>query len=159
MTFLESTPNQVGRLFLALLAGTGLRIGEGLALRWRDVDLGTGTLRVTDSKTAKGVREVHLSPSLREQLALARAKQNPEPDEFVIATATGRVHNASNLRRDVLAPTVRAANQKLFLKKGRLSSRRCWLTSVFAPGRWRLISFLAFDAHRVGGSCLGFSIH
>jgi len=28
---------------------------------------------------------------------------------------------------------------------------------VVAPGRM-LISFLALDAHRVGGSCLGFSI-
>src|SRR6266536_2350721 len=29
MTFLESAPNEVGQLLLALLAGTGLRIGEG----------------------------------------------------------------------------------------------------------------------------------
>lgn len=113
MAFLESAPNNVGRLLLALLAGTGLRIGEALALRWRDVDLGTGTLRVTDSKTAKGIREVHLSPALREQLTLSRAKKNPEPAEFVIATSTSHAHNASNLRRDVLAPTVKTANQKL----------------------------------------------
>jgi integrase len=41
---------------LAILAGAGLRIGEALALRWRDVDLGTGTIYVRDAKTAKGVR-------------------------------------------------------------------------------------------------------
>jgi integrase len=113
MIFLESAPNDVGRLLLALLAGAGLRIGEALALRWRDVDLGTGTLRVTDSKTAKGIREIHLSDALRKQLTLARAKRNPEPGEFVIATSTGHKHNPSNLRRDVLAPTVKAANQQL----------------------------------------------
>jgi integrase len=113
MTFLESAPNNVGQLLLALLAGAGLRIGEALALRWRDVDLGTSTLRVTDSKTAKGIREIHLSDALREQLTLARAKRNPEPGEFVIATSTGHKHNPSNLRRDVLAPTVKAANHQL----------------------------------------------
>jgi integrase len=40
-------------VLLALLAGSGLRIGEALALRWRDVDLGTGTLYVRDAKTPK----------------------------------------------------------------------------------------------------------
>ena len=35
------------------------------------------------------------------------------PDGFVIATSTGRRHNPSNLRRDVLATTVAAANTKL----------------------------------------------
>ncbi len=109
MAFLESAPNELGRLLVALLAGTGLRIGEALALTRRNVDLGTSTLRITDSKTAKGIREVHLSTALPEQLDLIRGKQKPEPDEFVIATSTGHAHNASNLRRDVLAPTATPA--------------------------------------------------
>jgi integrase len=33
--------------------------------------------------------------------------------DFVIATSTGRKHNPSNLRRDVLAKTVEAANVRL----------------------------------------------
>jgi hypothetical protein len=87
-----------------------LRIGEALALRWQHVDLGTGTLYVVDAKTAKGVREVHLSPALREALTIARADRDPEPSAYVIATSTGRKHNPSNLRRDVLVPAVKAAN-------------------------------------------------
>lgn len=112
MTLLDSTTG-TGRLLLAILAGAGLRIGEALALRWQHVDLGTGTLHILDAKTDKGVREVHLTPALREELTLARAETRPEPAAYVIATSTGRKHNPSNLRRDALLPAVERANQKL----------------------------------------------
>ena len=102
-----------GRLLLGILAGGGLRIGEALQLRWQHVDLGTGTLHVVDAKTPKGIREVHLTPALREELTLARAECAPAPTDHVIATSTGRRHNPSNLRRDVLAPAVKAANATL----------------------------------------------
>jgi integrase len=102
-----------GKTLLAILAGGGLRIGEALALRWRSVDLGTGTLHVVDAKTPKGIREVHLTPPLRETLTLARADADPEPDAYVIATSTGRKHNASNLRRDVLLPAAEKTNLEL----------------------------------------------
>lgn len=104
----------VGRVLLALLAGGGLRIGEALALRWQHVELGTGTLYVVDAKTPKGVREVHLTPALREELVLWRASsQHTEAGDHVVATSTGRKHNPSNLRRDVLAPAIVAANATL----------------------------------------------
>lgn len=114
VTFLNAAPKGAGRVLIAILAGAGLRIGEALALRWRDVDLGTGTLYVRDAKTAKGIREVHLTPALRELLALWRADtKHAGAADFVICTSTGRKHNPSNLRRDVLAKTVTAANVKL----------------------------------------------
>jgi integrase len=104
----------VGRVLLALLSGAGLRIGEALALRWQHVDLGTGTLHIVDAKTPKGIREVHLSPALREELAIWRADaKHTRPADYVIHTSTGHNHNPSNLRRDVLAPTVEAANETL----------------------------------------------
>jgi integrase len=113
VAFLEASSG-VGRLLLALLAGSGLRIGEALALRWRHVDLGTGTLHVEASKTEKGVRRVDLSPALREELALWRAgAAYTRPTDHVIHTRTGRRHNESNLRRDVLAPAVERANARL----------------------------------------------
>lgn len=37
-----------------LLLGLGLRIGEGLGLRWRDVDLDKGVLRVTQAMRVRG---------------------------------------------------------------------------------------------------------
>jgi len=116
------SPNDVGRVLLAVLAGAGLGIGEALGLRWRDVDLGTGTLHVRDSKTEKGIREVHLTPALRETPTEWKVQGS---DGFVIHTSTGHIHNPSNLRRDVLAKTVEAANEKLeeagFAPIGRLT--------------------------------------
>ena len=94
MAFLDKAPNRVGQVLLAILAGAGLRIGEALAVRWRDVDLGTGTLYVRDSKTLKGVREVHLTPALRETLVLWKADANyTSADAYVIHTSTGRKQN------------------------------------------------------------------
>lgn len=104
----------VGRMLVALLAGSGLRIGEALALRWENVDLGTGSLHVLDAKTPKGLREVHLTPALREELTLWRhTTAFSSPENFVIHTSSGRRHHPSNLRRDVLAPAVKRANLQL----------------------------------------------
>lgn len=103
-----------GRVLLVLLAGAGLRIGEALALRWQHVDLATGTLHVVDAKTAAGVRSVDLTAALREELVLWRVESRVTgTGDYVIATSTGRKHNPSNLRRDVLRPAVAAANVKL----------------------------------------------
>jgi integrase len=104
----------VGRVLLEILAGAGLRIGEALNLRWQDVDLGSGTVYVRRSKTEAGVREVHLTPALRERLTLWKADaKHTTPTDFVVCTSSGRRHNPSNLRRDVLAKTVEAANVEL----------------------------------------------
>src|SRR3954470_786913 len=50
------------RPLLATLAFAGLRVGELLALTWRDVDLAGGRIRVRQSKTEAGVRSVDLQP-------------------------------------------------------------------------------------------------
>jgi len=96
------------------LAGAGLRIGEALALRWADVDLATGTLRVLSSKTDAGVRLVDLTPALREELATHKADASWDgPDDFVFVTASGRARNRSNERRAALLPAIEKANAKL----------------------------------------------
>lgn len=62
----------------------------------------------------KGVREVHVSPALREELTLWRADaKHTQPSGYVIHTSTGGKHNPSNLRRDVLTPAVETANKTL----------------------------------------------
>jgi integrase len=97
------------------LAGTGLRIGEALALRWRHVDLmGAGTVSVVASKTDAGVRSVDLPAALREELRTWWLETSfDRPDDLVLPTSTGKRHNESNLRRDVLTPAIERANVEL----------------------------------------------
>ena len=64
------------RPILATLAGAGLRVGEAIALEWRDVNLATGILRVGQAKTDAGThREVDLPGGLIEALSEWKATQ------------------------------------------------------------------------------------
>jgi integrase len=45
----------------ALLLGSGLRVGEAVALDWRDIDLDSGTVRVRQGKTSRSRRVVGLA--------------------------------------------------------------------------------------------------
>lgn len=90
---------------LALIATTGIRRGEALALKWEDVDLITGSvqvkgtlaringeLTVTPTKTQKSRRTVYLSPGLVDQLARLKDTQEAEADarkNVVIVTRYG----------------------------------------------------------------------
>lgn len=116
MALLDAAPEGMGRTLLSLLAGAGgPRIArEALSLRWRHIDFGTGTLHVVDSKTPAGVREVDLTPALQSELLLwAATTKYPGKDDYVFPTSTGRKHNPSNLRRDVLKKAVEKANVEL----------------------------------------------
>ena len=67
-------PSAVAALRLLML--TGCRKSEILMLRWEDVDLDAGELRLPDAKT--GARSVAISPSARRVLAnLPRLPDNP----------------------------------------------------------------------------------
>ncbi len=97
---------------VATLALAGLRIGELLALRWRDVDLTAGRLRVTDAKTDAGVREVDLLPALKDILFDYWTSRPAAADALVFPTSTGRRQGATNVRRRVLAKAVERANDR-----------------------------------------------
>jgi integrase len=60
------------RAVIAGLGFGGLRISELCALEWSSVRLHVGRLDVEDSKTPSGVREVDLTPMLRDELAAYR---------------------------------------------------------------------------------------
>ncbi|HEX4188487.1 MAG TPA: tyrosine-type recombinase/integrase [Solirubrobacteraceae bacterium] len=88
-------------------------VARRLNLRWSDVHLASGRLRVRAGKTAAAERTVDLLPLLRDELAALAAAVRGEGDAFVFATSTGGRQQASNLRRRVLAPAVEAANEAL----------------------------------------------
>lgn len=89
-------------------AYAGLRLGELLALRWRDVDLPGAALTISraisagiEGPTKSGeVRRVPMADQTR--AALERLKQRNDyvaPDEFVFVNALGRPLDGSALRR------------------------------------------------------------
>lgn len=101
------------RALVATLLYTGLRISEALALRRRDVDLASSRLRVTDSKTDAGQRDVNLLPVLYDELSDYLARCDLEPNAYMFGTSTGAADNASNTRDRVLTLAVDAANVAL----------------------------------------------
>ena len=62
---------------LATLVYSGLRIGELIDLRWRDVDLVAGRITVRASKTDAGVRTVDMLPVLGDELRALKAATKP----------------------------------------------------------------------------------
>jgi integrase len=123
-------PHRLHALFV-LAASTGLREGELLALRWRDVDLSTSTLRVTgtlqrtaeglrieEPKTRRSRRPVHLSATAVEALKAHRVRQNAdrlrlgqtwEDRDLVFANAVGRPVDPTNLLRQEFRPLLNRA--------------------------------------------------
>lgn len=98
---------QDGALFLTA-AFTGLRMGELLALRWRDVDFAAQTVRVTASYTAGKLgtpksglgRAVPLVEEVAQALArLAQRKRWTGPDDLVFVGTAGEYLDGSALRR------------------------------------------------------------
>jgi integrase len=96
-----------------LLVLTGLRIGELLALRWRNIDLEKGELRVTHSasdghfdipKTPRSQRSVPLGPKAVQILATRKpAVMNPEG--LVFSTCEGSAFDRHNLTNRQLKST------------------------------------------------------
>jgi integrase len=106
-------PVGLRRPLIATLLFAGLRIGEVQALRWRDVDLLRGTIRVRQAKTDAGVRIVHMLPILRCELGQYRNHVSAAPSQLVFSTARGRPLGASNIRIRMLARAVEQANANL----------------------------------------------
>ncbi len=102
------------RPFVATLVFGGLRISEACQLRWRDVDLANGRLRVGEAKTDAGVREVDLLPALRDELATHKAAAGAvTANDLVFATATGTPRDKDNARERVIRPVVKRADELL----------------------------------------------
>jgi integrase len=101
------------RAILATLTLAGLRIGELIELRWRDVNLADGRITVRSSKTDAGVRRIDLLPALRDELATLKAHAGVGAGERVFPTQACGPMNPSNVRNRILAKAVERANERL----------------------------------------------
>ena len=112
---------QDGTLFLSA-AFTGLRRGELLALRWRDIDFGGSVIRVRASYSAGAVtapksckvRSVPVAPDVAEALARLGARdQFTSDDDLVFVGEAGGFLDGSALRRRYDAALARAGLRRL----------------------------------------------
>jgi integrase len=105
-------PKSTGDLadIIDLMLGTGARIGEVLALRWKDIDLAAGTVEISGTvktETAKGTyRKAIPSPRTVELTTFAgavlRRRQHSagrNASDAVFATRNGTWHQVNNLER------------------------------------------------------------
>jgi integrase len=121
------SPGDAARMIAALPVGdralwatalyAGLRAGELAALRWRDLDLKAGVIRVERSwdkregpiepKSQAGKRAVPIAPQLRAHLAAHRLASRPDPDALVFGrTAALPFGHGTVLRRAARVWTV-----------------------------------------------------
>jgi integrase len=104
---------------VSLIAMTGLRIGELLAVRWRAVDLAGGTLAVRESlyegkfgppKTQRTMRTIPLGPRAAKILTDHRARSlHTESCDLVFGNRTGGPLRDSKLLQHVLQPAAKTA--------------------------------------------------
>ena len=132
------------RLFFELLASTGLRVSEAIALDWRHLELDgsephvkvrQGVVRGTlgPPKTRHSKREVPLSPELVDGLrAYRKGTEWPGDDQLVFAAMNGKVLHVGNLRRRVLKP---AAEEAGVAWAGFHTFRHTCASLLFASGR------------------------
>ncbi len=104
------------RALFAVLAFSGLRIGECLALSWDAVDLHTQTLHVRASasegvlqppKTHRSVRDLPMVPRLIQELTAYREPLQGTPAGLLFATRTGKPRRAGDVRTRWLRPILR----------------------------------------------------
>ena len=121
---------EASRPLIAVLALSGLRQSEALALRWEDIDLqgrqihvraqlarGAGGKRVP-LKTAGSRRSVILHPGLREVLVAHKAAETwqrgrGKAEDYVLATASGRPWGHRNAARAVYLAAEKAGIEGL----------------------------------------------
>jgi integrase len=127
-------------LFFRLLLELGLRVGELVELRWKDVDLEAGTVRIRRGfyrgrvgppKTKFGRRTLRLTQPAVDEL---RNRRFHREEDLVFTNPRGGRLDASNLMRDVLKPAARESGVGEWV--GFHTFRHTCATLLFTKGRF-----------------------
>jgi integrase len=82
---LTAAPDHIRVLAILVLDG-GLRSGrEALALKWKDVDFVDDAIKIRQSKTMAGIRNIPMSTRCKSELLRWRERLGPEFSEYVFA--------------------------------------------------------------------------
>ncbi len=155
----DALPDDLRPLF-TLSLNTGLRWSEQAALRWRDVDVLTGTLAVTHSKNGHG-RSVPMNGPLRSLLVdLSLRRQRPaDPDEPVFTVPYRTAARSFEQAVKAAQGTLRAAGRDASVLEGYTwhSNRHSFASrlvmagvdtmSVARLGGWQTLSMVQRYAH------------
>lgn len=107
LTLLEEAPDARMRAFVAVLAYSGLRIGEALALHWSDWSDATATLHVMTTKGSRP-RAIPVPEALRAELVAWRKAQTAErlasfwwdtEGDWILSTEVGTQWDPHNARK------------------------------------------------------------
>jgi len=122
-TLIRCTPERY-RTLIAVSVLTGIRQGEALGLRWHDIDLREGLIRVryqlgrhgelVEPKTSAAKRDIPIPPSLVRMLASHRerafASGFAKPGDFVFSSQAGTPMNHRNITRRGLEKALERGN-------------------------------------------------
>lgn len=91
-----------GAILIELLAYSGMRLGEAIALRWRDVDFKRGAFVVTGGEVGtknNEARTIPLFPAMRSFLERLKTKENRQPNDFISKIGTAKKVLASACKK------------------------------------------------------------
>lgn len=96
------------RTLLLVMLQTGLRVSETIALRWRDVELGTGA-HVRCTGKGRKTRATPLRPDSRDALRAWAEETRPGPDDWLFTGRAGRPLGRDAVERIVRKHAVAAS--------------------------------------------------
>lgn len=152
------------RLFFVFLAQTGVRIGEAVEVRYRDLDLGRQLLNVerrfyrgrVGLPKGRKTRRVRLTSDMAKSLWSARKDGHAIDDDLVFTSERGARIDQSNLMSRVLKPAARAAGIGDWV--GFHAFRHTCATVLFRGG-WNAVQVQKFLGHADAGFTMRRYIH
>ncbi len=123
VTRLLEALEEPGRTLVLTAVLTGMRVGELLALRWRNVDFEHKVIRVREAvyeghnstpKTQGGIRDVPVGPALDRALRQHSARSQTSDDSLVFPSRNGTYLRPGNLHKRHLLPACAKAKLPRF---------------------------------------------